>query len=186
LKPENFDKLFDFNYIIKQIDPSRLKFADEKHLKGSELYSKYVRRFVSAHWKSRERHIDSEFRNTYNIVGICGINKMTRPFFFRLSDDTNDSFHSLSPSKTHSGGRYINRGEVLVLENAPIHCSAEIQEFDDWLYQDTESSSFTYQHVIRSPTLLSACGTSWCSASSVSRAKKWSFMVIESPTRRRV
>jgi transposase len=149
-RPENFDKLYDFIFTIKQIDPSRLKFADEKHLKGSELYSKYVRRCPLTGTVENVT-VDSDFRNTYNIVGICGINVMTPPFFFRLSNDTNDSFSfSLAIQDAVAEG-FLSRGEVLVLDNAPIHCSAEIQELEDWLYQ--EHGIFVLYLPTRSPEL---------------------------------
>jgi transposase len=54
---------------------------------------------------------------------------MTPPFLFRLlSNDSNDS---LSKTQWRKGS-----SAVLVLDNAPIRYSAEIQELEDWLYQE--------------------------------------------------
>ena len=43
-KPENMDRTYDYIYLMSQADPVRLKFADEKHLKGRELSNKKFRR----------------------------------------------------------------------------------------------------------------------------------------------
>jgi hypothetical protein len=94
--------------------------------------------------------VDSAFRNTYNIVGICGINVMTTPFFFRLSNSDIIFVLSRHPGAVPEG--FPNYGDVSVLDKAPIRCSAEIQELEDWLYQEHEIFVFTCQHVLRSST----------------------------------
>jgi hypothetical protein len=39
-KPDNYLKMLDYLEIIERIDPSRIKFGDEKHLKGQDLYNR--------------------------------------------------------------------------------------------------------------------------------------------------
>lgn len=43
-RPENLEKMIEYVTLVAQMDPSRLKFGDEKQLKGQELYNRKVRR----------------------------------------------------------------------------------------------------------------------------------------------
>ena len=75
---------------IRQVDPYRLKFRDEKLLKTGGLFN----RKGCADPLSGERepiYVDSDFRNTYNIIGICGIARDTMPFVYKMHDGINNS-----------------------------------------------------------------------------------------------
>lgn len=68
--PENILRAMEHWEFIRQVDPFRLKFGDEKPLKGEDLFNRKGR----ADPLSGERepiYVDSDFRNTYNIIGIC-------------------------------------------------------------------------------------------------------------------
>ena len=63
-KPENILRYSDYLAQIKQINPLRLKFVDEKSLKGAEIFNRKARAdpltgFVPI------TVVDSDFRNTY-------------------------------------------------------------------------------------------------------------------------
>jgi hypothetical protein len=86
--PENVLKVIEHWDFIGRVDPFRLKFGNEKPLKGEDLFN----------WKGRadplngEREpiiVDSDFWNTHNIIGICGIAHDTAPFVYKMHDGIN-------------------------------------------------------------------------------------------------
>jgi hypothetical protein len=64
--------------IISKVDPVRLKFGDEKHLKGAEIYCRKTRRNVLT-GEVPPCFTAPDFRNTYTILGLCGIDPSTMP-----------------------------------------------------------------------------------------------------------
>ena len=72
--------------IINNVDdPRRIKFIDEKWLKGAEIY------FIKARADPKTGQlpdilVGSNFRNTYSIVGFCGIDRHTPPFHYTITD----------------------------------------------------------------------------------------------------
>jgi hypothetical protein len=73
--------------IITQINPMRLKFCDkfcdEKHLKGREFFSRKGRRDPQT-GIIEPICVPSNFRNTYTIIGVCGVASETVPFDYIL------------------------------------------------------------------------------------------------------
>jgi hypothetical protein len=77
---------------------------------------------------------DSDFRNTYNITGLCGIDGRSAPVFYNINDQINDSeVLSFFIEEAVANG-YLKRWDVLVLDNASIHIGGENVELDDWLW----------------------------------------------------
>jgi transposase len=132
-RPDNLSKAFKFLSVIVQMDPRRVKFGDEKLLKGQEIYSRGVRRdpitgnvpFVAT---------DSDFRNTYAIVGFCGIDYRTKPLHYRIHEDKNNAFEFAVEAEEALLVGFLKPGDVLVLDNAAIHNAAENRELLDWLW----------------------------------------------------
>ncbi|KAL7525047.1 hypothetical protein ACHAXR_003207, partial [Thalassiosira sp. AJA248-18] len=58
--------------LIAFIDPERIKFGDEKHLKGDEVFNRKVRRNVLT-GEVPEMVVSPDFRNRYNLTGFCSI-----------------------------------------------------------------------------------------------------------------
>jgi hypothetical protein len=132
-KPENIARTYDYIYRISQVDPVRLKFTDEKHLKGRELYNKKVRRCLLT-GRVEAIPVDSDWRNTYNIVGFCGIDERPCPMDFYVTDGTNDSLaFSMALEQTIMKG-FLRRGDILVLDNASIHRFKENVDLEEWLH----------------------------------------------------
>lgn len=71
-KPENIERALEYIALVGLVDPWRLKFADEKPLKGEDLYLSRVRGDPIT-GEVPTIIVDPDFRNTYNIFGICGI-----------------------------------------------------------------------------------------------------------------
>jgi hypothetical protein len=87
-KPANVQRAFDFVETIRQTNPLRLKFGDEKHLKGAELFTRHGRRDPLT-GEIPEVVTDSDFRNTYNITALCGIDSRAAPLFYNINDKIN-------------------------------------------------------------------------------------------------
>jgi hypothetical protein len=72
------------------LDPRRLKFGDEKSLKGAELFNRKVRRDPIT-GVTPPVIADSDFRNSYCIMGFCGVDLMNAPFQFTIGEDNHDA-----------------------------------------------------------------------------------------------
>jgi hypothetical protein len=88
--PDNCLCLMEYVNIITQIDPMHLKFCDEKHLKGRELFSQKG-------WRDPQTSIVEhvciplDFQNAYTIIGNCGVVQETIPFDCVLHEGTNNA-----------------------------------------------------------------------------------------------
>ena len=75
---------------IRQVDPYWLKFGGEKPLKGQDLFNPWG--CADPFSGKRELiYVDSDFRNTFNIIGICGIVRDTMPFAYKMHDVINNA-----------------------------------------------------------------------------------------------
>ena len=74
--PENLEKALEYVAFIATIDPRRLKFGDEKHLKGKEVFNRKNRRnpFTGV---VPFTIVTPDFTNTYNLTGFCSIDPTT-------------------------------------------------------------------------------------------------------------
>ncbi len=76
--PENVLRAIEHWDFISRINPFCLKFGDEKPLKGEVLRANPLN-------GEREPIIVAlDFRNTYNIIGICGISRDTAPMAYKI------------------------------------------------------------------------------------------------------
>ena len=68
----------EYLLVLSVFDRSRIKFGDEKHVKGAELFCRKTRRAVfTGEVPPVLTHAD--VRNTSSIVGFCGIENRTPP-----------------------------------------------------------------------------------------------------------
>jgi hypothetical protein len=131
--PENVLRRIKHWDFIARIDPFRLKFGDEKPLKGEDLFNRKGR----ANPLNGEREpiiVDSDFRNTYNIIRICGIALDTTPMAFKMHDGINDSevFTDFILECVAFG--FLQTGDVLVLDSAGIHHYQDASELETYLW----------------------------------------------------
>jgi hypothetical protein len=133
-KIENVARAREFIDIVKQIDPVRLKFCDEKHLKGSEIYNMKSRRDPLTGFVA-DVHTESDFRNTWTIIGFCGYDMSTVPFFHQIREYTNtaESFAIAVEGAIAIG--FLKPGDILVLDNASIHIFQENVVLEEWLWE---------------------------------------------------
>ena len=113
----------------------RIKFGDEKHLKGSELYCRKCRRNVlTGEVPPIMTHPD--FRNTYSIVGFCGIDTRTSPVRYGITEGINDAANFAIQVELAVIHGFLLPYDVLVLDNASIHSGGENKILEDWLWDN--------------------------------------------------
>ena len=133
-RPKNIEKAKEYIRILARLDPGRIKYADEKSLKGRAIFNKKARRDVL-------RDIipavmtDPDLRNTYSIIGICGIDEKVSPVRFRITDATVDAdLFSLEIEASLASG-LLRSGDTLVLDNASNHSGKSNTVLEDWMWQ---------------------------------------------------
>lgn len=133
-KPANVDRYIHYVNWIKQIDPKRLKFGDKKLLKGSEVYCRKGRRNVIT-GETPQHMVNGDFRNTYAIIGFCGIDEESPPLSFVIHDEKNNatSFSEAIMDAITEG--FLRRGDILVLDNAAIHFKGENRGLVEWIWE---------------------------------------------------
>ena len=78
---------------------------------------------------------NSDFRNTYAVVGFCGIDVGTDDaVFFRIHNGSNDAESFSMDIEMAVACRFLKGGDVLVLDNASIHDKGENEGLADWLW----------------------------------------------------
>jgi len=134
-KPENlvrYQKYIEF-VMNPLVDARRFKFGDEKSLKGEELFNRKVRPDpltgivppVIA---------DSDFRNTYCIMGFCGVDPMSAPFQYTIGEDNHDSDCFVDTVYRLVAIGWLKRNDILVVDNSQVHCGREAAELEDYLW----------------------------------------------------
>eukprot|EP00594_Rhizosolenia_setigera_P015463 CAMPEP_0178958698 /NCGR_PEP_ID=MMETSP0789-20121207/11798_1 /TAXON_ID=3005 /ORGANISM="Rhizosolenia setigera, Strain CCMP 1694" /LENGTH=376 /DNA_ID=CAMNT_0020641455 /DNA_START=63 /DNA_END=1193 /DNA_ORIENTATION=+ len=134
LRPDNILRYLEYTQIIKGMDVSRIKFGDEKHLKGAELFNKKVRKCPIT-GRVEAILVDSDFRNTYTIIGFCGISG-NFPFDHYIHDSTNDARTFCWAVEAAIFKGFLLPGDILVLDNASIHRFRDSVNLEDWLYDN--------------------------------------------------
>lgn len=134
-KPENIERYFKYVDFVQQVDPRRLKFGDEKLLKGSEVYCRQGRRNVIT-GEIPEFIVNSDFRNTYSITGFCGIDPESPAVCFDMHDEKNDSFSFSNAIMRALTEGFLRAGDILVLDNAAIHFKGDNDGLIDWIWNN--------------------------------------------------
>jgi hypothetical protein len=75
---------------IARISPERLKYGDEKSLKGKSIFNKLAWRDVLM-GLVLVTTADPDLRNTYSIIGIYGICMRSTPVRYQITDATVDA-----------------------------------------------------------------------------------------------
>ena len=86
----NFLRWAEFTWRVKQIPTCHLVFGDEKPLKGDELFTRWGRADPLT-GIVEDIVVDSDWRNTYAITGLCRIGRGRPPFSFTVHDGSNNA-----------------------------------------------------------------------------------------------
>lgn len=117
-----------------QLDQSRLKFVNEKSLKGTKIFNRKVR-VDPITGEVQPIYTDPDFRDTYTIIGFCGVDTSTTPFFFNINQFTNDSETFSIAVEEAIIARFLKPGDILVMDNAAIHVYGENDVLVDFLWE---------------------------------------------------
>lgn len=132
-KPANYEKALVYLTVITMMDPGCIKFGDEKHLEGKELYCRRVRRnVITGEVPGIMTHPD--FRERYTIVGFCGIDLRVSPLRYGISVNTNDAAIFSDQIVMALSLGWLLPGDILVLDNAAIHSGGDNSDLENWLW----------------------------------------------------
>ncbi|KAL7530870.1 hypothetical protein ACHAXR_003720 [Thalassiosira sp. AJA248-18] len=120
-RPDNQVKAYDYLKVLFTLSPDKVIFADEKHLRGEELFSQKVRRDPTSGYVPIIL-TDSDFRNKHHITGFCSINKRkVKPVWFRIHDGINNAEEFYETCLRAGQDGFFEPSDVLVLDGATVH-----------------------------------------------------------------
>jgi hypothetical protein len=138
-KPENILRWKEYILEIEPFEPHCLRFGDEKHIKGADLYGKV--RIDPITGETPSHKTDGDFCNTYTVIGRCGIDCRVQPVEYVINKYTNDSaafceFIDKAIVTIIKG--FLLPGDILVLDNTAIHVKGESTNLLDFLWDHCE------------------------------------------------
>ena len=133
-RPGNIEKAKEYIRILARLDPTRIKYGDEKSLKGKSIYNKKARRDVVSSVVPAVI-IDPDLRNTYSIIGICGIDRKTSPVRYRITESTVDAELFAIEIEAAVASDFLRADDVLVLDNAANHTGKENSVLEEWMWE---------------------------------------------------
>ena len=80
--------------------------------------------------------VDPDWRNTYTIIGFCGIAPDTKAFSYVLRNGTNNAANFSETVIRMVASGFLRRGDVLVLDNAAIHHYRESTNLGNYLWNE--------------------------------------------------
>ena len=104
-------------------------------LKGKSIFNKLARRDVLTGLVP-VTITDPDLRNTYSIIGICGICPRSRPVRYRITDATVDANLFSLEIKSAIANRFLRAGDVLILHNAANHTGKGNSVLKEWLWEE--------------------------------------------------
>ena len=133
-RPKNIEKAKEYLHTMSRLDPRRIKYCDEKSLKGRSIFNRKPRRDVVTGVVPAIL-TDPDLRNTYSIIGICGIDRKSTPVRFRITAATVDAdLFALEIEAALASGS-LRPGDILVADNAANHKGKDNTVLEDWLWE---------------------------------------------------
>ena len=133
-RPANIAKAREYVKWIAKIDPRRLKYGDEKSLKGKSIECNKARRDIVSGLVPVTL-TDPDWRNTYSIIGIVGIDKRATAMKYRITRATVDADLFSLEIEDALRTRFLRPGDVLVLDNAANHKGKGNTILEEWLWE---------------------------------------------------
>ena len=135
------DKFTDNNtlrrmeYLLRvyQIPTNRFVFGDEKSLKGDDMLNR-MGRVDPLSGLVEDYVVDSDFRNSFCITGLCRNGRDRGAFSYVIHDGTNDSSQFKDFILMNLASGFLQQGDFLVLDNASIHHYQESDGMEEYLW----------------------------------------------------
>ena len=139
-KPLNILRLDDYRAVLQLLlymDGShrRLKLCGEKPIKGNELYRKKTRRNPIT-GEVPCCNVPSDFRNTYNTIGFCGVHPSTHPVHFEIHKGIADSYVYRAAIYNAIADGFLKPYDFLVVDNAAIHVGSANTDLRNSLFEE--------------------------------------------------
>lgn len=128
----NKAKANDFIHMASHYAPQRVRFGDEKSLKGQELFGRDVRRNPIT-GEVPPIITDPDFRNTHSLSGFVGINRDTNPIWYRIHKSNNNAEQFSRDIEDAIVDGFLRPWDVLVLDNASYHSGSTNKSLERWL-----------------------------------------------------
>lgn len=121
-KPENILRYQEYVSFMNNpnLDHRRIKFADEKSLKGEEVFNRRVRPDPIT-GITPPVIADSDFRNSYCIMGFCGVDPTNAPFQYTIGEENHNSECFIDAVCALVGVGWLKRHDILVVDNSQVH-----------------------------------------------------------------
>ena len=113
-RPRNIEKEWEYIEHISKISPERLKYGNEKSLRGKAIFNKLARRDVLT-GLIPPLMTDPYLRNRYSIIGICCICRRSAPVRYQITNATVDADLFSMEIEAAIAMRFLSAGGVLVL-----------------------------------------------------------------------
>ena len=133
-KPSNESRAYEYLYMLSHLAPHRIKFGDQKSLKGQELFLRLVRKNPST-GEVAPIMTTSDFRNTHSITGFCSIDERSVPVWYKIRKETNDAVQFKRDIEEAIATGFLLSGDVVVLDNATIHTGGDNYILVEWLWE---------------------------------------------------
>ena len=120
---ENIEKLKTYTNFISQVHSSKLVFADEKLVRGADIYNATTRRCPLS---GKVPFIKTKFklRNRYNLMAAVRLYEpQDKCCFYKMGTFVGNSLSFLSFVMEMVKTGFLKSGDILVLDNARIHSS---------------------------------------------------------------
>ncbi|KAL7561010.1 hypothetical protein ACA910_000095 [Epithemia clementina (nom. ined.)] len=135
-KQENTLCIHEYNLTILLFfgQPWRFKFGDKKALKGRNFCNGKAQKdpFTGI---VPSTLVQSDFRNTYSIIGFCGVDLSVSPMAFYLTgagEKTSAAlFMDIIQTSVQKG--FLHPGDILILDNVAIHTGQEAEYLLNYL-----------------------------------------------------
>jgi hypothetical protein len=134
-RPGNMEKALEYLDHIARISPERLKYRDEKLLKGKSIFNKLARRDVLTGLVLATT-MDPDLRNTYSIIGLCGICTRSMPVRYIITDVTIDADLFSLEIESAIANQFLWAGDMLILDNAANHTGKGNSVLKEWLWEE--------------------------------------------------
>jgi hypothetical protein len=133
-KADNIIRAYEYLEIVLKVDPDKIVFADEKQLKGQELFNRLVRKDPVT-GITPAMTVDPDFRNTHAITGFCTTCRSKPAVLFRIHAGNNDAEQFAYDVEVACQSNYLLPGDYLVIDNAQYHIGKENKALEDYLWE---------------------------------------------------
>jgi hypothetical protein len=134
-RPSNMEKAWEYLDHIARISPEWLKYRDKKSLKGKSIFNKLARRDVLV-GHVLATTMDPDLRNTYSIIGICGICTRSMPVRYQITDAIADADLFSHKIELEIADQFLRGGDMLILNNAANHTGKGNSVLEGWLWEE--------------------------------------------------